>query len=142
MIANRAAAAALCALGLFVVWRARGLPYWIDRAPGPGFLPLWLGVLLAVCAAAEAVRGQSPFYDERKKGTVPLTPRAGALALVTAGAVALVPLVGLVLAAAALTAGASWLLDPRRHTANALATIATPLVVWLVFVRWLGVPLP
>lgn len=136
MIANRAAAAALCALGLFVVWRARGLPYWIDRAPGPGFLPLWLGVLLAVCAAAEAVR-------TRGRESRPLfTPRAGALALVTAGAVALVPLVGLVLAAAALTAGASWLLDPRRHTANALATIATPLVVWLVFVRWLGVPLP
>src|SRR5262245_63257754 len=48
-----AAALALLATGIAVAAYSRRLPYWLDVAPGPGFFPMWLGVLLALLAAFE-----------------------------------------------------------------------------------------
>jgi putative tricarboxylic transport membrane protein len=36
----------LCALGIFVILQARAMPYGEATVPGPGFLPMILGVLL------------------------------------------------------------------------------------------------
>jgi putative tricarboxylic transport membrane protein len=140
--ADRAAAGVLCLLGVGVSLLAMRLPYWIDRAPGPGFLPFWLGVILAVASAAAFFRTR---LIERTDDDAPLLRRDSRslqLAAITTGAVAIVPFVGLVLATGLLTAAASWRMDPRRPVANAAASILTPAVVWLVFVRWLGIPLP
>lgn len=139
MTADRAAALALAAFGLFITVHAWRLPYWTDRSPGPGFVPLWLGMLLTICAGWVCVRAKAPRQpEERPTGrSDPL-----ALAIMTTLAAAVAPLVGLVAATAALTAAAAWRLDPRRPLAIAAATLATPILVWLIFVRWLGVPLP
>ena len=141
MTAERAAALALAAFGLFITVHAWRLPYWVDRSPGPGFVPLWLGILLTICAGWVFVRAKAPAPRE------PEDRPAGrsdpfALAIMTTLAAAVVPLVGLVAATAALTAAAAWRLDPRRPLAILGATLATPVLVWLIFVRWLGVPLP
>ena len=37
-------------LGLAVVFFSSQLPYYSEYGPGPGFLPLWLGVVLIGCA--------------------------------------------------------------------------------------------
>lgn len=140
MTANRAAALVLAMFGLFISGQAWRLPYWLDRSPGPGFVPLWLGVLLTISAAVVFVRGRTP----RAESGEPLPNRfnAFALAAITTLVAAAVPLIGLVAAAAVLTAAAGWKLDPRRPMAIGVATLATPFLVWLIFVRWLGVPLP
>ena len=36
----------LCAVGIFVILKARAMPYGEATVPGPGFLPMILGVLL------------------------------------------------------------------------------------------------
>jgi hypothetical protein len=145
--ADRAAGVLLVALGIFVIFQASRLPYWVDRSPGPGFLPLWLGVALAVCAATVLMRSAV---------TVPPTPEpsatvevrarrrsvAVALTLFTAVAAALVPFIGFVASTAVLTAAAAWWLDPHRRAAIAAAALLTPALVWLIFVRWLSIPLP
>jgi putative tricarboxylic transport membrane protein len=138
--ADRAAALGLAAFGLFVTAQAWRLPYWLDRSPGPGFVPLWLGILLTLSAALVFLRTNSM----RREAAEPLTSRSKviALAAVTTIVAAMVPLVGLIAATAVLTAAAGWWLDRRRPIAIGVATLATPLFVWLVFVRWLGVPLP
>jgi putative tricarboxylic transport membrane protein len=139
--ADRAAALALAAFGLFITGHAWRLPYWTDRSPGPGFVPLWLGILLTICAGWVFVRARAPAPREPEER---LTGRSDpiALAIMTTLAAAIAPLVGLVAATAALTAAAAWRLDPRRPLAIVAATLATPVLVWLIFVRWLGVPLP
>lgn len=141
MTADRGAALALAVFGLFVTGQAWRLPYWLDRSPGPGFLPLWLGVLLTILATLLLIR---PRTQEPKEPEEPLVHRSNtvALAILTTLAAAVAPRVGLVVASAALTAAAGWRLDPRRPFAIAAATLATPALVWLIFVRWLGVPLP
>ncbi|MGH9331379.1 MAG: tripartite tricarboxylate transporter TctB family protein [Vicinamibacterales bacterium] len=138
MIADRAAAAGLAILGLFITMHAWRLPYWLDRSPGPGFLPFWLGLLLTACATLVFIRARTPEPQE------PLVLRSApiALAVITTVAAAIAPFVGMILATAALTAVAGWRLDPRRRFAIAAATLVTPALVWIVFVRWLGVPLP
>jgi putative tricarboxylic transport membrane protein len=145
--ADRAAGILLVALGAFVIFQASRLPYWIDRSPGPGFLPLWLGVALVVCAAgvlipsrAAAAPGPEPAADvdvRRRQMSVAI-----GLTSFTAIAAVLVPFIGFVTSTAVLTAGAAWWLDPRRRTAIAAAALLTPAIVWLIFVRWLSIPLP
>jgi putative tricarboxylic transport membrane protein len=139
--ADRAVALALAAFGLFITIHAWRLPYWADRSPGPGFVPLWLGILLTICAGWVLARAEAPAPREPEERP---TGRSDpfALAIMTTLAAAVVPLVGLVAATAALTAAAAWRLDPRRPLAIVAATLATPILVWLIFVRWLGVPLP
>jgi putative tricarboxylic transport membrane protein len=139
--ADRAAALALAAFGLFITVHAWRLPYWTDRSPGPGFVPLWLGILLTICAGWVFVRAKATAPREPEDRP---TGRSDpfALAIMTTLAAAVVPLVGLVAATGALTAAAAWRLDPRRRLAIVAATLATPILVWLIFVRWLGVPLP
>lgn len=140
MTADRWTALALAAFGIFITGQAWRLPYWLDRSPGPGFVPLWLGLLLTICAALVFVRGRTPRAESGE--ALPNRTNAIALAAITTVAAAAVPLTGLVAATAILTAAAGWKLEPRRPMAISAAALATPFLVWLVFVRWLGVPLP
>jgi hypothetical protein len=145
--ADRAAGVLLIALGGFVIFQASRLPYWVDRSPGPGFLPSWLGVALVVCAAAVVIRSRATAAPGPEPGAdvdVRLRQRSVAIGLTSFTAIAalLVPFIGFVASTAVLTAGAAWWLDPRRRAAIAAATLLTPAIVWLIFVRWLSIPLP
>jgi putative tricarboxylic transport membrane protein len=144
--ADRTAGVLLVALGVFVSVQASRLPYWTDRSPGPGFLPLWLGVALVVCAAAVLVwsRATAPTPERSASTDVRARGRSVAIALTlcTVMAAVLVPFIGFVASTAVLTAGAAWWLDPRRRTGIAAASLLTPALVWLIFVRWLSIPLP
>ena len=147
MNADRAAGALLVALGVFVIFQASRLPYWIDRSPGPGFLPLWLGVALVMCAAAVLVWSRATVTPATEPGASMDSRARGrsvaiALTLSTAVAAVLVPFIGFVASTAVLTAAAAWWLDPRRRAGIAAATLLTPALVWLIFVRWLSIPLP
>jgi putative tricarboxylic transport membrane protein len=144
MSRDRAAAIALALVGGGAVWQARQLPYWVDRAPGPGFLPLWLGVLLVVTAGVQAVRATASEPGAITAGSDPLTRRSHAPALfaLTSLAALAVPFIGVGAAIGLFTAAATWTLDRERPVQAAVAAVVMPVVVWLVFVRWLGVPFP
>jgi putative tricarboxylic transport membrane protein len=137
---DRWAALGLALFGLFITGQAWRLPYWLDRSPGPGFVPLWLGIVLTISAGVVFVRARTS-RDEPGE-TLPDRSNAIALAAITTVVAVAVPVTGLIAATGALTAAAAWKLDPRRRVAIGAATLATPLLVWLIFVRWLGVPLP
>jgi hypothetical protein len=136
--------ALVLAAGVFVAAYSRTLPYWHEYAPGPGFFPFWLGVLLASVAFFELVRAFA-FHRAAGDSTAEeprLTRRSWVLALLTVGAALLIAPLGLILATAVFVAASSWTLDSSRRVANVIATFAIPTCIWLVFAVWLGVPIP
>ena len=147
---DRIAAILLLLFAAFVVVEARILAQWNGSAPGPGFLPFWIGVLLACGAVALFVQtflgGDAPRPALAESIEVlpdrATTIRLAIVVALTAAAALLTPVIGLVLASAAFMGATLAYLRPGRRRANLAAALITPIVVWLVFVRWLSVPLP
>jgi putative tricarboxylic transport membrane protein len=73
-------------LGLFVCWQALGMVYYMPIGPGPGFFPLYLGLLMSVVALAVLARSflgsvpdfSAPFLPARK----PLAQMAATVAAI------------------------------------------------------------
>jgi hypothetical protein len=142
--ADRIAGAALLALAIaFAAYALRQYAYWGENGPGPAFLPFWVGLVLAFLATmllVGAVRrrdGGEPWLPDRT-GLV----RIGIVLGATVGYVALLGVLGMTIATALfLVVLVRW---PDRQpwpTAIAVA-IAVAGLNYLVFVRWLHIPLP
>ena len=141
--ADRVSAILLLSFSGLVILQSRALPYWTADSPGPGFLPLWLGVLLACASTAMFARtfaivtvGRLVFPN--REGAVRLAIVVG----LTVATAALALVIGLVLASGVFMGVTLTYLRPGRMRANWAMALGTSLVVWLLFVRWLAVPLP
>jgi len=134
---DRVSAILLLAFSAVVVFEARTLPYWTTNAPGPGFLPLWLGVLLAGGAIALMMRPASQTLPDRATAI-----RLTVVVAFTTAAAALGLIIGLVLASGIFMGATLTYLRPGHARTNVFTALLTPVVVWLLFVRWLAVPLP
>jgi len=122
-------------------WHAFADLAWLSSAGrlGPGFFPRIIGASLAVLCAASFV------LDARRAGADPAAAHwrtAALFALLCAGFVALLTVLGGLLAMIAFMAAALWLLNPGRPLHNAALALALPLGVHLLFAVWLkaGVP--
>jgi putative tricarboxylic transport membrane protein len=156
-VADRIAAVLLLLFGVGVMAEARALPSWTGNSPGPGFLPFWLGLLL-VCAAAVMLIGSfarakpllhsagspesPPESDEGWRPERRDVVRVAIVVGMTAGTAVLSLAIGMVIASGLFMAAALTYLRPGHARANSIMALATPPVIWLLFVRWLGVPLP
>lgn len=112
---------------------------------GPGFMPFWLSVGLGITSAALLVRAvalpagrfEPAFFPDWAGGVRVISLLATYLLVI----LVMKPL-GMPLSMAILTAAAMPVFGSRSGKAIALAAILTLLGVYLVFGRWLGVPLP
>ena len=143
------AAIAMFAFGVATAVLSLELPLGTLRAPGSGFFPLLLGVLLAALAAAQGVK----VYRERLQQTQPATVvpmqwsgegtrRAMAFLGAVAGAVALLPLLGYALACFVVMLALLRLLGVANWRLVVAISAATALACYFLFVRALGIPLP
>lgn len=112
---------------------------------GPGFMPFWLSVGLGIMSAALLVRAVAlpagrfgpAFFSDRNGGMRLILVLAGYLLSI----LVMKPL-GMPFSLAILTAIAMPVFGSRNWKAIALTSILTLLGVYLVFGRWLSVPLP
>ena len=142
--ADRIAGAALLALAIaFATFALRRYAYWGENGPGPAFLPFWVGLVLGVLAMLQligALRSRDPGepWLPDRTGLV----RIGIVLGATVGYVALLGVLGMAIATALfLVVLMRW---PDRQpwpTAVAVA-VAVAALNYVVFVRWLHVPLP
>lgn len=141
-----AAATVLLLVGGFTIRQARQLAYWQAQAPGPGFFPFWLGVLLTGAAAVILLAAlRAPRAPRAPRASrAPGAPGAPALwiAVSSIAALILAPVVGMPTACGLFMAAVLFRLEPRRRRRNVVAAIATAAIVFLLFVYGLGVPLP
>lgn len=135
--------------GLFgVVWIVQSLKlnYWSDFAPGSGFLPFWLGVVIVALALvvlaqtfrrpAVATAAAAPPAEPRRYG------RTVAIILGLFACLFALEYVGFVVAVGVYL-GVLLAVVERRQPVEALLVAAGAVIgIWIVFKAWLKVPLP
>jgi len=137
---ERALALALAAIGLLFALEARELTYMDEFAPGAGFLPLWLGLILFALVVGFLITARKP---KAEQDTLRRSERK--VVAVTVGLVACVALIDWVGFASAIAAYILYLtrwVEGRRWGLSVGLAATTTLGLYLVFHLWLGVPLP
>jgi putative tricarboxylic transport membrane protein len=140
--ADQVSGALLLVLGAGVAAGARQYPYWTPNGPGSGFLPLWLGLVLAALAVALLVGA-----TRRPDAGPAWLPGGSALVRLVAVLVAtalfvwLLPVLGMTLGTCLFLVALLRFLGHHWVASLAIAT-ATTTVNWLVFTYWLNVPFP
>ena len=126
---------ALAALGGYIVYTARGWEYLGQDGPGPGFFPLWYGIVMLVLSAILVLTGKS---EASWKGA----GRAFAAWAAFAVSVALIKLLGFLIAFAALTFFIVTVMYRRPPVTAALVAAGVAAGFYVVFPLALGVALP
>jgi hypothetical protein len=128
-------------LGAAVIYFSARLDYYSEFGPGPGFLPLWVGIIIAGCAIYLLI----DVLRKHKSVEVFFTPRTklGLQILVTIIITyLLLPLVGFAIGLA-LFIGVTMRMMGKHHWALcSLTTVVTAIGIHFVFVSWLTIPLP
>jgi putative tricarboxylic transport membrane protein len=141
--ADQVSGAVLLVFGVAFAVGARQYPYWTPTGPGSGFLPIWLGLTMAVLAAAllvGATRRTEPGEAWLPGGRA--TVRLVVVVVGTALFVALMPIVGMTLGTALFLVGLLRFLEGHRWITALGVAVATSIANWLVFIYWLNVPFP
>ena len=143
--AERAVAALCVLLGLGIVWQAWGMEYLTSIGPGPGFFPLWLGLLLIAlrvscvlsdmwCSAEAHERHFLPEGRGLRRVLLVVT------AIITVG-LAMEP-IGFQLSMCAFVAFVLTALGWRRWGLTVVLSGVLSFGVYHAFTRWLDVNLP
>jgi hypothetical protein len=142
--ADRITASVLLAFSVaFSTGALKQYQWWGPGGPGPAFLPFWLGLVMAFLALAMLIRSSK----QQQSGEAWL-PRGEGLRdmLVVLGAtvafVALLRVTGMVLGTAIYLVVLMRYLGRHRWWLTLLVAAAAAGFNWLVFVRWLRVPMP
>lgn len=120
--------------------------YWQGRIPGPGFAPIYIGAGLALAAVILLLRPAPPrAHDDRPSADRAEARREVILALqivaITVAAILLIPWLGMMPAMGLLLLGLVKRLGGSWRSAAGTAVVL-PLLLYLLFVRWLQVPVP
>jgi putative tricarboxylic transport membrane protein len=117
--------------------------YWGEGGPGPAFLPFWLGLVMALLALAMLVKkikdkNAGEAWWPRGKAA----PRVVAVIGATILFVALLKLLGMVIASALYLAALMRYLERNPWPLTAAVSLGAAAANYLVFAYWLRVPFP
>lgn len=126
-------------LGVFWIVQSRHLAYWGDFAPGSGFLPIWLGIVLV---ALVAVYLAISFRDAPRPATPSRRRHVGAIVLGLIACIGLLEWLGFVVSVALYLAFLVGWLERRPPRDVAAVSLGTSVGLWLIFKAWLKVPFP
>ena len=140
--ADRITAAVLLAFSLaFAAGGLKYYPYWSDSGPGSGFLPGWLGGVMAALALLMLLRRPRATQDDwwpQGEGARRLVALVAASVLY----VALLKPLGMIVASALYLAFVMRHFERHAWWLTALVVFLASAGNWLVFVHWLKVPFP
>ena len=133
----------LATLGLYIVLEARNWTYSGPEGPGPGFFPIWYGILMIGLSVALIV-SKLAATREREDGLTDWRAIGRALStwFAFSVAVALLKPLGFLLSFALLTFFLVTVVFRRSPVTAAITALAVALGFQLTFPLALGVPLP
>ena len=140
--ANILAGAAFFLLGVattILAWL--DLPYTSDFSPGPGFLPLWLGIGLMICSIPVIV-AELINKAKSEKLVRPETVKCVKVLILIVAVFLLLPVSGFSAGLALITAGGMRLMGRHSWGSCAATVIVTAVAIHYLFGQWLGIPLP
>jgi putative tricarboxylic transport membrane protein len=130
---------------LAVMEGSRRMPPSATFGPGAGFLPFWLGVLMAVLSILLIIRASRQPGGTPGRSPLPNRRAAIAIAATVAGLAAFIVLVeplGFLLATALLTAFLLRVVERERWRTTALVAAGNAVGLYVIFQILLGVNLP
>jgi putative tricarboxylic transport membrane protein len=140
--ANIIAGAAFFLLGVATIILAwLDLPYTADFSPGPGFLPLWLGIGLTLCSIPVII---TELRNKDKSGKLfrPETVKCVQVLILIVTVFLLLPVFGFSAGLALITAGGMRLMGKHGWGFCAAIVIVTAVCIHYLFGQWLSIPLP
>lgn len=133
----------MLALSLFVVTQAVQMPLSAEYGPGPGFMPLWLGLLMAILSGILLFRClQAGVPSRRLFDNSSGLKKAALVALLYLVYIASLQFLGLLVALALFLLILLWLIERRSVFVAAAAAATGALSCYFLFEVWLKVPLP
>ena len=134
---------AVLLLGLFIVVFSIPLDYYTELGPGPGFLPLWIGIGILAGGVVEIVKVFRK-KDRTERGAF-LLPRSKLgfqmLGLIIV-AFLLLPVLGISIGLALCTAAAMRVIGKHKMLTCGLTAVGSALFIHYVFGQGLDIPLP
>jgi putative tricarboxylic transport membrane protein len=117
------------------------LPYTGDFGPGPGFVPLWLGITLMTCSVPVIIT------DLRTKGRSerlfrPETAKCLRVLILVVTVFLSLPVLGFSAGLALITAGGMRLMGKHSWVSCVVTVLATAIGIHYLFGQWLSIPLP
>ena len=129
------------ALGIAVIFFSRQLPYHSDYGPGPGFLPTWIGYVLAACAAVVTAQ-ELRVANTRESFFQPRTRMAVKVLVVIVTTFLFFPLLGFSVGFGLFICATMRLIGAHRWITCGVAAIGTAVSIHFLFGHWLAIPLP
>jgi hypothetical protein len=132
-------------LGILIIVGSSKLEYVRNGLPGPGFFPLWLGIIIALLALGLIItsflknkKSKDDFFEITKKelNKVIIIIGSSVLCIFFTQIIGLIPSLGL------MTGAIAFLLGENRLKVVISLTILTPIVLYLIFVVGLKVHMP
>ena len=127
--------------GLAVVFFSSQLPYYSEFGPGPGFLPLWVGVVLIGCAIFVII---NVLRKHDKIGTFfkPRTKLGLHVLVIIFMPFLLLPVLGFSRGLALFVGITMRIMGKHRWLSCSLTAVVTAICIHLIFISWLTIPLP
>ncbi len=133
---------AVTLLGLFIIVFSIPLEYYTELGPGPGFLPLLLGIGILLGGVIEIVKVFRK-KDRTERGAF-LLPRSKLgfqmLGLIII-AFLLIPILGISASLALCTAAAMKIIGKHNLLPCGLTALGSAVFIYFVFGQWLDIPL-
>jgi len=140
-LGNLIAGIVVLALGGAVIFFSSQLSYSSEFGPGPGFLPLWLGIALVGCSIGVILKTLKK-TDRTGLFFKPGTRIGVKMLALIAGTFLLFPLLGFSIGLALFTAASMKTIGKHALIVCGLTGIVTAIGIHFLFGRWLDIPLP
>jgi uncharacterized membrane protein len=128
-------------LGIAIVFFSYQLPYESEYGPGPGFLPLWLGIVLigsAVFVLLNILRKHVKADTFLKPGT----KQSAMMFILIFISFLLLPLLGFAVGLAFFCGLTMRVMGKHSWMACSFTTVGLAIGIHFVFGQWLNIPLP
>ncbi len=128
-------------LGVVVIYFSSQLDYYSEFGPGPGFLPLWVGIIISACGIYVVIdllrkqRGKGEFFKPRTK----LGLQILVVIIIT---FLLLPFLGFAIGLALFIGVTMRMMGKHRWVQCGLTAIVTAIGIHYIFISWLTIPLP